>query len=85
MAIDEPMRHTTSLAGAAAAGCELLLLLLLEAHPAATPLASTRTAPMAPADLVNFTARSPFRPARSGSLGWPYGPGTGTVANVNRN
>lgn len=59
------MRHTTNLAGAAALGFELVLL---PPQPAATPLASTRTAPMALADLVILTARSPFRPARLGSL-----------------
>jgi hypothetical protein len=57
---DAPIRHTTSLAGAAEADVELLL----DEHPDATP-ASKRTAPTAAADLVIFTARSPF-PALSG-------------------
>jgi hypothetical protein len=53
---DAPIRHTTILLGTA----ELdELLLLLEPHPAATP-ASRAAAPKAAADLVIFTAGSPF-------------------------
>jgi hypothetical protein len=47
---DEPIRQTTSLAGAA----DDDELLLLEPHPAAAP-ASRAAAPNAAADLVSFT------------------------------
>jgi hypothetical protein len=55
---DAPIRHTVSLVGAAAAADELLL----EPQPAipAAVHASTTAAPMVAADLVRFTARSPF-------------------------
>src|SRR5215467_3082993 len=52
---DEPIRHTTSLAGAA----EELDEPPLEPQPAAAP-ASAMAAPIAAAALVCFTARSPF-------------------------
>jgi hypothetical protein len=52
------MRHTTSLAGAAEADDDPELLLLPQ--PAAAP-ASATAAQIAAADLVSFTARSPFR------------------------
>src|SRR5215472_4195668 len=60
---DPPMRHTTSLLGAAEAFGELPPE--LELHAAAAP-ASTMAAPAAAADLVKFTARSPFPASRGG-------------------
>ena len=54
---DEPIRQTTSLAGAAD---EDELLLLLEPQPAAAP-ASRAAAPNAAADLVSFTRDLPSR------------------------
>ncbi len=56
---DEPIRHTTSLAGAAEEFDEPPL----EPQPAAAP-ASAMAAPIAAADLVSFTARSPFPASR---------------------
>src|ERR1039457_1931756 len=54
---DGPIRHTVSFTGAAAA--DVPPPLVLEPHPAAAP-ASATTAPIAAADLVNFTGGSPF-------------------------
>jgi hypothetical protein len=53
---DEPIRQTTSFAGAPD---DDELLPLLEPQPAAAP-ASRAAAPNAAADLVNFTGGSPF-------------------------
>ena len=55
-ATDAPIRQTTSLLGTAEPPDELLLP---EPQPAAAP-ASMAAAPNAAADLVNFTAGSPF-------------------------
>jgi hypothetical protein len=55
---DAPIRQTVSLAGAAAAADELLLE-PQPATPAAAP-ASITAALIVAADLVSFTARSPF-------------------------
>src|SRR5450759_927074 len=54
---DEPIRHTVSFAGAAAA--DVPPPPALEPQPAAAP-ASATTAPIAAADLVKFTGGSPF-------------------------
>jgi hypothetical protein len=56
---DAPIRHTVSLAGAAAAADEPLLE-PQPATPAAAP-ASTTAAPMVAADLVRFTLDLPSR------------------------
>src|SRR5580700_809768 len=55
---EAPMRHTVSLAGAAGADAAGLLL---EPQPATPAPASATAAQIAAADLVSFTARSPFR------------------------
>src|ERR1700726_1846857 len=55
-ATDGPIRHTVSLAGAAEVDDDELAP---RPQPAAAP-ASTTAAPIAPADLVSFTSRSPF-------------------------
>src|SRR5215469_13980824 len=62
-ATEPPIRHTVSLAGAAAPDDELAL----EPHPAAAAPASKTAAPIAAADLVSFTARSPFPAVSRGS------------------
>src|SRR5258708_13805556 len=61
---EAPIRHTVSLAGAAEADDDELAL---EPHPAAAAPASTTAAPTAAADLVSFTARSPFPAGSRGS------------------
>src|SRR5690242_9335627 len=54
---DGPIRHTVSFAGADEPADDELPP---EPHPAAAAPASTTAAPIAAADLVSFTARSPF-------------------------
>src|SRR5215831_938291 len=61
---EPPIRHTVSLAGAAAPDDGELPL---EPHPAAAAPASKTAAPIAAADLVSFTARSPFPAVSRGS------------------
>jgi hypothetical protein len=61
---EPPIRHTVSLAGAAVPDDDELAL---EPHPAAAAPASKTAAPITAADLVSFTARSPFPAVSRGS------------------